>query len=45
LRKRLDPERDVLLNPLVLDAAFVGAVVIVVIFIIDMPIIGSRKLT
>ena len=45
LRKRLDPERDVLLNPLVLEAAFVGAVVIVVIFIIEMPIIGSRKLT
>jgi hypothetical protein len=45
LRKRPDPERDVLLKPLVLDAAFVGAVVIVVIFNIEMPIIGSRKLT
>ena len=45
LRKRPDPERDVLLKPVVLDAAFVGAVVIVVIFIIEMPIIGSRKLT
>jgi len=35
-------------NPLVLEAAFVGAVVIVVIFIIfiiEMPIIGNRKLT
>ena len=48
LRKRPDPERDVLLKPVVLDAAFVGAVVIVVIFIIfiiEMPIIGNRKLT
>ena len=45
LRKRPDPKRDVLLKPIVLDAALVGAVVRVVIFIIEMPIIGSRKLT